>query len=112
MNRLRHPSPFALIATVVLLVAGLTLRAESRLLRGVITREGVPVEGAVVKIKDVATLQLQSYITGADGEYHFAGLRSDADYQVWATRQGHRSSQKTLSRFDSKPESTLDLVVN
>ena len=43
-----------------------------------------PVVGAVVQLKDLRTLQMRSYITKANGEYHFSSLKIDDDYEVEA----------------------------
>ena len=35
-----------------------------------------PVAGAVVQLKNTKTLQIRSFITQDDGNYHFAGLQN------------------------------------
>jgi hypothetical protein len=91
--------------------------APSRSLDGTVTNDGEPIKGAVVQLENRATLEIRSYITQQDGQYHFAGLRFDVDYQVWAQRgdrgsQDYRRSQrKTLSQFNSKASVRIDLAL-
>jgi hypothetical protein len=68
-----------------------------------------PVEQAVVQLKDMKTLQVRSFITKKDGQYHFSGLSKDVDYQVKAEFQGSSSATKTLSVFDNRPKPNLNL---
>ena len=70
---------------------------------------GVVVNGAVVLLKDTKTLQVRSFITPKDGQYHFYGLSMNVDYQLRAEYQGAASNTKTLSVFDSKKDSEINL---
>lgn len=83
--------------------------AQTRVLRGSVTDGGEPVRGAVVRIEDLGTLQVRSYITQRDGQYHFAGLSTEVDYQVWATREDKQSGKKILSKFNTAAQATIDL---
>src|SRR5580704_10499123 len=59
--------------------------ANSRAVMGsVTTADDKLVPGAVVQLKDMRTLQVRSFITLDDGQYHFSGLRSDIDYELTA----------------------------
>ncbi len=70
-----------------------------------------PVESAVVKLKNVKTLQVRSFITKPDGSYTFGGLSTNADYEIWADYQGKSSDIKTLSVFDSRKVAVINLKV-
>lgn len=70
-----------------------------------------PLDGAVVKIKNIKTLQIRSFITKADGQYTFGGLSTNADYEVWADFQGGSSDTRTLSVFDSRKSAVINLKV-
>jgi hypothetical protein len=85
--------------------------AETRTVQGTVTNDGELIRGAVVQIENRATLQLRSYITQQDGEYHFANLQLDVDYDVWAKRGGKESKRQTLSQFNSKKVVRIDLVL-
>src|SRR5271170_5039671 len=61
-----------------------------------------PVVGAVVQLKDVRTLQMRSYITKANGEYHFSSLKIDDDYQIEARNKNMTSGPKKISIFDNR----------
>jgi len=68
-----------------------------------------PVAGAVVQLKNTKTLQIRSFITQGDGNYHFAGLQTDVDYQLKADHDGVTTSWKTLSVFNSKKTPIINL---
>ena len=85
---------------------------STRIVRGtVVDSADKPVEGAVVQCKDTKTLQVRSFVTQANGEYHFYGLSMNADYQLQAAHNGSTSKAKRLSVFDSHKESTIDLKI-
>jgi Carboxypeptidase regulatory-like domain len=67
----------------------------------VVDKNGAPVPGAVVLLKDLKTLQVRSYITQDDGKYHFYGLSPDINYQVRAESRTMSSPTKSISVFDS-----------
>lgn len=69
-----------------------------------------PLRGAVVQLENPATHVITSYITTADGRYVFHRLDSHADYNVWATFRGHRSSVGHVSMYDSHMDKELNLV--
>lgn len=68
-------------------------------------------EGAVVKLKNVKTLQVRSFITKADGSFTFGGLSTNADYEIKADHQGGSSDTRTLSIFDSRKIAIINLKV-
>ncbi len=80
-----------------------------RNLQGVVTLpDSSPARGAVVKLKNLKTLQVTSFITPADGKYGFHNLSSNIDYEVRADFNELSSDKRTLSVFDSR----LDAVIN
>lgn len=79
------------------------LPPNTRVIQGVVKdKDGAPVNNAVVLLKDTKTLQIRSYLTQADGTYHFFGLSDDVSYQVRAEHSGMISPSKLVSVFDSK----------
>ena len=104
---------------VALFVAGLvcaSLEAQkpedttTRTVEGTVTNAAnQPVANAVVQLKNTKTLQIRSFITQADGSYHFAGLGTDVEYQVKADHEGVSTSWKTLSVFNSKKTPVINL---
>jgi hypothetical protein len=70
-----------------------------------------PLDHAVVQIQNDYTLSIRSYITAADGKYHFAGLSPNLDYELTADYDGLRSRARTLSDFDSRADSKVNLTI-
>jgi len=78
----------------------------------VVDPDDKPAAGAVVQLKDTRTLQVRSFITQADGEYRFSGLRADTDYEVKADFNGMSSDSRRLSNFDNRKIATVNLKLN
>lgn len=84
--------------------------AKTRSLSGVVRDEkDNSADGAVVQLKDTKSLQVRSFITKEDGNYHFHGLSADVDYQVKAERAGASSAIRTLTVFDSRKAAIINL---
>ena len=82
--------------------------ANSRAVMGTVTGAGDKlVSGAVVQLKDMRTLQVRSFITLDDGQYHFSGLRTDIDYELTA-KSGDMTATKKLSLFDDRKQAILN----
>jgi hypothetical protein len=82
-----------------------------RVLKGIVTQEDAdaPVEGAVVQLKNLKTLQVVSYITKKDGKYIFQNLSTNVDYEVRSAFKDLESSTRTLSIYNNKPEAFIQL---
>src|SRR5579863_3129034 len=86
--------------------------ANSRAVMGsVTTADDKLVSGAVVQLKDMRTLQVRSFITLDDGQYHFSGLRADIDYELTA-RSGEMTATKKLSLFDNRKSAILNFKLD
>lgn len=86
---------------------------NTRTVQGVVTDGSDSVlTGAVVQLKDTKTLQVRSFITQDNGAYHFSGLSTNVDYELKAEHNGASSNTKTLSVFDTRKLSTLNLKVD
>jgi hypothetical protein len=82
--------------------------ANSRAVMGTVTTaDDKLVSGAVVQLKDMRTLQVRSFITLDDGQYHFSGLRIDIDYELSA-RSGDMTATKKLSLFDNRKAAVMN----
>lgn len=82
---------------------------NSRNLEGVVRMpDGSVAPGAVVKLKNLKTLQVRSFITQDDGKYRFDNLSTNIDYEVTGQSKGFTSPVRTLSVFDNR----LDAIVN
>lgn len=75
----------------------------------VISKEGAPVPGAIVLLKNSKTLQVRSYIAESGGKYHFFGLSTDVSFEVRAEDNGLTSKTKIVSVFDSHKLITVNL---
>lgn len=67
------------------------------------------VEGAIVQIKNTKTLQINSFITKADGVYTFSNLSASTDYELKAESKGMISPVRTLSTFDDRKRAIIHL---
>ena len=84
--------------------------AAERPVSGFVTdADGKPVVGAIVQLKNTRTLQVRSFITREKGDYYFAGLSKEVDYELKAQSSGHTSTIRTLSSFDTKAQPVLNL---
>lgn len=87
--------------------------ATERVVQGTVTsKDDKFVNGAVVELKDMRSLQVRSFITQQSGEYHFSGLKIDNDYQLLGRYSGMTSGWKTLSVFDSRKEPIINLKLD
>ena len=83
------------------------------MVHGVVTDQAAhSLKHAVVQIQNDRTLRVTSYITQADGKYHFARLKPDIDYEIKAEYDGFRSSTKRLSKFNERKNPEMDLTVH
>jgi len=84
--------------------------ANTRSVQGIVMdASSNPVNQAVVQLKDTKTLQIRSFITHADGAYHFAGLGTNTEYELRAEKGLSSSSSRTLSVYDSRKTAVIDL---
>ena len=67
-----------------------------------------PAVGAVVKLKNLRSLEVKSFITQADGKYSFQNLNSNMDYEVRADFKDMTSGPRKLLVYDTR----LDPVIN
>ena len=87
--------------------------AAMRNVEGVVTNADDSIAaGAVVQLKNMKTLQIRSFITQADGVYHFFELSPDVDYELKADFKNSASAVKMLSSFDSRKKATINLKLN
>src|SRR5438105_4370442 len=96
---------FALISICMLLVAiTAPLAAQStRTLQGqVVKNDEQPLPGAVVKLKNLKTQAIRSFVSDNTGNYRFTSLSPNVDYEVYAEFQSAKSDTKTLSAFDTR----------
>jgi predicted small secreted protein len=98
------------LVTSAALAQGKRQENQSRSVVGQVkTQDDAPVKDAVVYLKNLKTLAIKKLISDQQGKYSFLELSPNADYQVWAEANGQKSSPKTVSSFDSRPQFNIDL---
>ena len=70
----------------------------------VCSKQGLPIKGAVVYLKDAKSLAVKSYLSDDQGHFHFRQLSMNLDYDLWAELNGKRSRTHNISQFNSKPD--------
>lgn len=60
-----------------------------------------PVSGAVVYLENPKSLDVQSYLTDAQGHFHFSQISPQTDYDVWAEQNGVETRHRFISQFSS-----------
>jgi len=84
--------------------------ATQRVIEGVvIDASKAPIPRAIVQLKDMRTLQIRSFVTQPEGNFHFAGLRMDTDYEIKASLGDQISDTKRVSSFESRKTVTVNL---
>ncbi len=90
-----------------------TTRPTSKLLTGtVIDKTDKPIPSAVVYLKNTKTLAVKTYISQNDGTYRFPELSLNADYEVYAEKNGNKSKTKTVSQFDDRDKPNINLQID
>ena len=78
-----------------------TKPAVELIAQGEVVHNGAPAEGAVVYLENPQSLAIKSYLTEANGQFHFANISPQTDYEVWAEQNGVESKHKFISQFSS-----------
>src|SRR4030088_2839818 len=87
--------------------------ANSRSVMGiVVSADDQPANSAVGQLKDMRTLQVRSFITQTDGQYHFSGLRADIDYQLPDKSADATAAARTLSLFYKRTEAVMNFKLH
>jgi Carboxypeptidase regulatory-like domain len=84
--------------------------ATERTVEGTVSDpDGKFIDGAVVQLKDMRTLQVRSFYTIKNGGYHFSGLKVDIDYELRAEYKDLSCAWKRLSIFDTRKIPVMNL---
>ena len=87
--------------------------AQLRTVRGVVAdKSDNPLSGSVVFLKNMRTNTVRSSYTDDSGSYRFSGLDPNADYELFAEKEGTKSSTRTVSSFDSRKDIVLNLKID
>jgi len=117
--RTRGTGSFAAAAVLGFVLAGALLgsapsaKAQSRGLRvvsgAVVNDAGTLLPGATVFLQNPKTKTIRSYTTPADGTFRFTQVNMGDDQEVWAQKDGKKSSVKTVSSWDSRKQFECEL---
>ena len=111
-------SLIAFAAFALLLAGPLTATAQKnvpreRIAEGkVVNKDGAPIGGAVVYLKNSRSNDVRTYIADDDGHYRFGELSQDTDYEIWAESNAVRSKSRSISSFDNENKFFFVLKVN
>jgi hypothetical protein len=114
-----QPRRHLLWLTLILLLAipGLAFAQQPsapsmRSLSGHVTDEShEPLRGAIVQLQNSDDNTIVTYLTQADGAYHFKRLNGAIDYRVWASFRGHSSPVHSISKFNSHMNTVINFKI-
>lgn len=84
-----------------------------RVLQGTVQdKDGAPLKGATVYLKDDRTKKVRSMTADEKGSFRFVQLSRTAEYEVWATGQDNKkSATKSVTSFETRDDITRNLKV-
>src|SRR4029077_17631352 len=86
--------------------------AQLRTVHGVVQDKSENlVSESVVFLKNTRTNVVRSSYTDSTGKYRFSGLDPNADYEIFAEKDGAKSAAHTITSFDSRKDITLNLKI-
>lgn len=84
-----------------------------RVVRGIVTDpKGTPLNGVSVRLKNLQSLQIRSYITQEDGAYRFTNVAVGAEYEISAHLKGRRSDVKAIRWYEDGKDLEMSLVID
>jgi Carboxypeptidase regulatory-like domain len=87
--------------------------SQLRTVRGtVVDKDEVPVDTAVVYLKNSHTQDITTHLSDTDGTFRFSGLDLNVDYEIHAEHDGWTSSTRSISNFDTRKEFVLTLKLD
>ncbi len=83
-----------------------------RVVTGVVRdKDGAPVKGAMVYLKDDKTSNVRSMLADDKGAFRFVQLSRSVEYKLWAQSQEKKTPVKSVSSFETKDEITRNLQI-
>ena len=87
--------------------------AQLRTVHGSVVDKGDnPVASAVVYLKNLKSQSVKTYIADDKGNYKFAGLDPNVDYEIHAENSDSTSSTRTISSYDTRRDIDVTLKLN
>jgi hypothetical protein len=108
----------AVTACAVLLAAPFAAQAQKnvpqeRIATGkVVDKDGNPIGGAIVYLKNSRSNAVKTYIADENGSFRFGELAQDTDYELWAESNSVRSKSRAISSFDNENKFYFVFKVN
>ncbi len=85
---------------------------HERVVSGVVkSKDGAPLKGAVVYLKNDGNKNVKSVTVDETGKFRFVQLSRTVDYQLWAESKDKKTDPKTISQFDTRDLITRELTV-
>jgi Carboxypeptidase regulatory-like domain len=113
------PRRFLFMAAVLAMVAITAVAQDSKREAQLRTVHGIVedksdnlVSESVVFLKNTRTNVVRSSYTDSTGKYRFSGLDPNADYEIYAEKDGAKSAVHTITSFDSRKDITLNLKID
>jgi len=75
----------------------------------VVDDTSTPIAGATVFLKNQKTKSIRSYTSDSKGRFRFAQVNMVEDYDIWAEKDGKKTSTKTVSSWDARKEFETEL---
>ena len=75
----------------------------------VVDAESAPVQGATVFLKNSKTKAIRSYTSASNGRFRFAQVNMTDDYDLWAEKDGKKTTTKTVSSWNASKEYETEL---
>jgi hypothetical protein len=75
----------------------------------VVNGDSAPVAGATVFLKDLKSKNIRSYTSDADGKYRFTQVNMAEDHDLWAEKDGKKSTVKSVSSWDTRKDFVTEL---
>ncbi len=77
----------------------------------VVDADTAGVAGATVFLRNTKTKSIRSYTSSKEGRFRFAQVNMAEDYDLWAEKDGKKSSVKTVSSWDARKEFETELKI-
>jgi Carboxypeptidase regulatory-like domain len=77
----------------------------------VVDGDSAAVAGATVFLRNSKTKSIRSYTSSKEGRFRFAQVNMSEDYDLWAEKEGKKSSTKTVSSWDQRKEFETELKI-
>lgn len=113
--RLTAGLSLVVMLALVMALAPVVVRAQKdspvRTIHGqVVDKDGNIVKNAVVQLRNLKTQVIRSYISDDQGEYRFAGLDPNIDYEIHAEAGDMTSAVHKISSFDTRRD--IDFAIH